>query len=176
MAQKAAERIVWAVEKLAVQPNEHILEIGCGHGVAVSLVCEKLHSGTITAIDRSQTMIEMAQRRNRPYIEAGKASFHCTTLERAEFGDQRFDKLFAIRVNFFIQQPDLQLPKIRSLLAPGGALYLFFDPPNADQITPFVDSATQALQAHGFTIIKESSSKTLPPVQGVCIVAIGQSA
>jgi cyclopropane fatty-acyl-phospholipid synthase-like methyltransferase len=50
---KAAERLVWAVEMLAVQPDDHLLGIGCGHGVAVSLVCEQLDTGTITAIDRS---------------------------------------------------------------------------------------------------------------------------
>lgn len=70
---KAAERLVWAVDTLDVSPTDRILEIGCGHGVAVSLVCKKLDGGTILAIDRSARMVEMARRRNARYAAAGVA-------------------------------------------------------------------------------------------------------
>src|SRR5215211_3536886 len=73
MAGKASERFVWAVDTLEVRPADRLLEVGCGHGVAVSLVCERLTTGTITAIDRSPKMIEMATRRNRQHVDAGRA-------------------------------------------------------------------------------------------------------
>ncbi len=59
MAGKASERFVWAVDTLEVRPADRLLEVGCGHGVAVSLVCERLTTGTVTAIDRSPKMIEI---------------------------------------------------------------------------------------------------------------------
>jgi Methyltransferase domain len=73
MAGRASERFVWAVDTLEVRPADRLLEVGCGHGVAVSLVCERLTTGTITAIDRSPKMIEMATRRNREHVDAGRA-------------------------------------------------------------------------------------------------------
>jgi trans-aconitate methyltransferase len=72
MASKPSERFVWAVDTLALDPADRVLEVGCGHGVAVSLVCERLTSGRITAIDRSNKMIEMAAHRNREHAARGR--------------------------------------------------------------------------------------------------------
>jgi cyclopropane fatty-acyl-phospholipid synthase-like methyltransferase len=41
-----------AVSALALRGDEAVLEIGCGHGVAVRLVLDALTTGTITALDR----------------------------------------------------------------------------------------------------------------------------
>jgi SAM-dependent methyltransferase len=86
MAGKASERFVWAVDTLEVRPADRLLEVGCGHGVAVSLFCERLTTGTITAIDRSPKMIEMATRRNREHVDAGRAVFEAIALEDADLG------------------------------------------------------------------------------------------
>src|SRR3954462_14053949 len=127
MAGKASERFVWAVDTLEVHPADHLLEVGCGQGVAVSLVCEKLTTGTITAIDRSPKMIEMATRRNRDQVDAGRAALEAVALEDADFGDRRFDKAFAFNVAPFWLQPKAALDALREHLAPDGALYLFWD-------------------------------------------------
>jgi cyclopropane fatty-acyl-phospholipid synthase-like methyltransferase len=94
---KAAQRLVWAVDVLGVEPTDRLLEIGCGQGVAVSLVSGKLDGGSITAIDRSQKMIEKARKRNADHIASGVASFQSASLDQADLGKARFDKIFAIR-------------------------------------------------------------------------------
>ena len=127
MSSKPSERFVWAVDTLALDPADRVLEVGCGHGVAVWLACERLSTGQITAIDRSQKMIEMATRRNREHIAAGKAMLKTAALEKADLGNKRFDKVFAFNVAPFWLQPKDALAIVRRHLAPDGEVYLFWD-------------------------------------------------
>ena len=90
-------------------------------------VCERLTSGRITAIDRSTKMIEMAARRNREHIAGGRAVLKTATLEQADFGDARFDKVFAFNVAPFWLQPKEALGMVRRHLAPGVEVYIFWD-------------------------------------------------
>src|SRR5690349_16095401 len=105
MATKIPQRLLWAVEVLAVQPDDQILEIGCGQGVAVSLICEKLGVGKMTAIDQSEKMIETAKHRNQRCVALGRAVFHTVSLGEANFTSGQFNKIFAVNVNVFWLNP-----------------------------------------------------------------------
>jgi ubiquinone/menaquinone biosynthesis C-methylase UbiE len=119
MAKETAERLVWAVDVLTIERADRVLEIGCGPGVAVSLVCDKLDGGHITAIDRSEKMIALARKRNSSYIASGKALFQAAALNEVELEGQGFDKIFAVNVNLFWTHPGSGLSTIKALLAPG---------------------------------------------------------
>jgi cyclopropane fatty-acyl-phospholipid synthase-like methyltransferase len=122
------ERLRRIVDDLDLQPGDRVLEIGCGHGVAATFVCERLDGGRLTAIDRSPKMIAAAARRNAAYVEAGTAEFLVATLEDAELGDRRFDKIFAVRVGLFHREPAHARALAERWLAPGGTLHAVFDP------------------------------------------------
>jgi len=126
-----SERLQSIVEELEIRPDDRVLEIGCGHGVAATLVCERLEGGHLTAIDRSAKMIEAAIRRNASYIDAGKAEFLVSTLEDLDLGNRRFDKIFAVRVGLFHREPEHARSIVERWLAPSGAAFAFFDEPSA---------------------------------------------
>jgi ubiquinone/menaquinone biosynthesis C-methylase UbiE len=124
-----SERLRRIVEQLGVRPDDRVLEIGCGHGVAATFVCERLERGRLTAIDRSPKMIEAATRRNAAYVEAGTAEFMVATLENADLGDRRFEVIFAVRVGLFHREPERARRLAERWLAPDGTLRAVFDPP-----------------------------------------------
>lgn len=62
MTSRVPERIAWAVDVLSAGPADRLFEIGCGTGVALELVCDRLGDGQITGIDRSAKAITAAER------------------------------------------------------------------------------------------------------------------
>jgi SAM-dependent methyltransferase len=124
MTEQAAERFRWAVETLDPAPSDR-LEVGWGQGVAVSLICRMLSAGTVVAIDRSKSMIDQAARRNRENVREGNATFKAVALEDADFGNERFDKVFAINVRLFRAEAAREAEVLLHLRTPKGALYCF---------------------------------------------------
>jgi len=123
-------------------PDDLLLEIGCGPGAAVAMLCERLVGGKVVAIDRSATAISRATKRNAEHVAAGRAVLLTMALERLQPSDvlgrqERFDKVFAMNVNlFWVRSPAKELDLIKRILAPGGALYLFYGyggPPAAEK-------------------------------------------
>src|SRR5918912_1357756 len=171
MAGKASERFVWAVETLEVRPADRLLEVGCGHGVAVSLVCERLTTGTITAIDRSSKMIEMATRRNREHVHAGRAVLEAVALEEADLGDRRFDKVFAFNVARFWLQPKAALGAVREHLARNGAVYFFWDARHSapGRARDLGNELADRLREGGFSV-DGVLVEDLHPVPEVCVM------
>ena len=123
-----SERLRAVVDQLGIRPGARVLEIGCGHGVAATLVCERLDGGRLTAVDRSPKMIAAARRRNAAYVEAGTAEFLVRSLEQLDLGDRRFDTIFAVRVGLFHREPARARRLVEPWLAPGGKLFTVFDP------------------------------------------------
>jgi SAM-dependent methyltransferase len=166
----ASERLVWAVDTLGVRPADRLLEIGCGHGVAVSLVCERLVTGTITAIDRSPKMIAMAVRRNQVHVDSGRAELFTVALGDADLGDRRFDKVFAFNVAPFWLEPEAAVGAVRDHLASDGAIYVFWDARHvaSGSARDLAEELAGRLRDGGFSV-EGVSTKELRPVPAVCV-------
>jgi ubiquinone/menaquinone biosynthesis C-methylase UbiE len=122
-------RLSAVVDQLEVRPADRVLEIGCGHGVAATMVCALLEDGRLTAVDRSAAMIEAAARRNADHVAAGKAEFVVGALEALDLGDRRFDLVFAVRVRAFHADLERARALVEPWLAPGARLRSFMDSP-----------------------------------------------
>jgi SAM-dependent methyltransferase len=152
VAAKASDRIAWAVDVLDVDSEDRILEVGCGHGVAVSLICERLEGGRITAVDRSPKMIDAARKRNAGCGDS--ARFITASLEEADLGDEVYDKAFAVHVAA-LHGPGKALDVVRERLAAAGRLYLFSQAPGwkrARDAEVFGAELGKALEGAGFTV------------------------
>lgn len=168
----ASARIAWAVGCLDVHADDRVLELGCGHGVALSLVCERLSGGVAIGVDRSPKMTAAALARNREHVEAGRARVVTAALHEADLRDERFDVVFAIHFPPLLRgDPSRELAVVHRHLAPNGRLYALSQPFTQAGVEPAAEHAKRTLTAAGFAI-ERTRVDPLEPAPGVCVVAV----
>jgi protein-L-isoaspartate O-methyltransferase len=65
-------RVAWAVDLLDPQPADRLLEVGGAPGVAAALICERLTTGHLVAVERSATGLRRIADRNAEHVESGR--------------------------------------------------------------------------------------------------------
>lgn len=149
----ASDRQRWAVDRLEVQPRDRVLELGCGHGVAVTLICEQLDGGVVVGVDRSPKMIAAASSRNAAHVSAGRARFITAEIHEADLADEPFDKVLAVRFPPLVRgAAGPTLNAIRANLAADGALYVIEHAHAPDRVHAIADSVALRLGDHDFTV------------------------
>lgn len=161
------DRFRWALEVLPIQPNDRVLEVGCGHGVALSLVGARLSAGHVLGIDRSAKMTALAKKRNAALVRAGRVAVRTGALAEVELGHDPFDLTFAIDVALFARDADRELARLRTAIRSGGAMYLFYESPSAAHVEGFATGATANLERHGFGVRRVTDER-----DAVCLAAL----
>ena len=109
------------LDALALGPDDHLLEIGCGGGL---LLRDALATGArATGLDHSEEMVELAR---------GRAPAADVVLARAEelpFEDGIFTAVAMSIVFFFIDDPVRVLRECRRVLRPGGRVAVYTTAP-----------------------------------------------
>jgi SAM-dependent methyltransferase len=116
-----------AVQQLAVQPGEAVLEVGCGHGRTLARIAA-VPGSFLAGIDPSDVMVRLARRHMRRWIDAGRADVALASSAKIPHVDARFDAALAVHVVYFWREPLADLAEIRRVLRPGGRLLLVYRP------------------------------------------------
>ena len=123
-----AEMNAFIYDSLAISDGDHILEIGFGPGELIHAMAGRVGSGRVEGVDFSDTMLAIAQRKNRRHIQAGRVRLHCGDFDAMSFDGRRFDLIVTVNTVYFWQQPEATIAKIAGLLTPGGRLAVGFHP------------------------------------------------
>jgi ubiquinone/menaquinone biosynthesis C-methylase UbiE len=151
--QQIPARIRWAVEMMDVQPNDSVLEIGCGPGAGAELICQKLSTGKLFAIDRSESGVDRTKRRCKEYVDAGRLTVRQIDLATLRVPVKRLHKVFAFNVNlFWVRDCTEEMALLHERVMPGGAVYLFYEANRPELVPNIVKKASAALQKAGFRV------------------------
>ena len=114
-----------AIAALELRPSDEVLELGCGPGQAASMMAATVRHGTVHAIDQSATMLMQARSRNRQLLREGRLRLYRARVEQLPFGDNSMDKILAVNVAYFWDDPLAVLNEARRVLRPDGILSIY---------------------------------------------------
>ena len=127
-----SERLAWTADLVAPAPTDRVLEVGCGHGVLLSLLAARLATGVAVGVDRSAAMTEAAARRNRAAVDAGTVRLTTARLTDAGLQGQVFDVVVSFNVRAFWTPPAPEWDVVDRVLAPGGRVVVAFSVMDGD--------------------------------------------
>ena len=122
--QRRAIALTW-IDELALQPGEHVLEIGCGAGLTAVALAR--HGHLVVALDSAEAMLEHTRQYS---VEMGVESMVIVTqgdAHRLQFQDETFGLVVALGVIPWLHSPLLALQEMARVLRPGGYLVLNCD-------------------------------------------------
>ncbi len=129
------------VERLALRPEDAVLEVGFGPGRTLQRVAELVTRGRVAGVDPSDDMVAAATRRCAPLIARDRVELRAGTVERLPFSDGIFDKAFSVHTLYFWEQLERAFAEVRRVLKRDGLLVLCFrekGDPHADDFPPSV--------------------------------------
>lgn len=122
-------RLRWTVDQLDLYSHDRVLEVGCGHGVMVTLLTERLPHGHVTALDRSPTMVAATEARNDEAVRSGRVAVVCGSFGEVRLDASDVDHVLAVNVAAFARHPEVCLHETARVLRPGGRLWWAFQTP-----------------------------------------------
>ena len=100
MTTRLSPRLAQIVAALPIEPDQRVLEIGCGPGAAARAVADRLTTGHVLAVDRSARAIEQLRSGSAEQFISGRLSARHVAIEDfiLAHDEEPFDLVFAIRV------------------------------------------------------------------------------
>jgi ubiquinone/menaquinone biosynthesis C-methylase UbiE len=169
------KRNKWSVGLLDVQPDDRVLEIGFGPGIAVREMARHATRGLVVGVDHSEVMVRQARKRNAAAVRGGRVDLRLASAEHLPGFDAPFDKILAVNSLMFWDDPVERLEELRRLLRPGGRLAIAFQPrgPGSTDETAAQAGEDIAKQfgAAGFTDV-HVETLDLQPTNAVCVLGV----
>ncbi len=151
-----------AIDALAIDESDHVLDVGCGHGRGLAALAAHAPNGHVVGADPSDLMAEIAVARNQALVKARRVEIVIATVSDLPFADGVFDKALCVHVIYFWKDLPTGFREIARVLKPNARLALVFRssrheaavrafPPDVYRFPDWVE-VKSALEAAGFSL------------------------
>ena len=113
-----------AIARMQVGPESRVLDVGCGSGWATRLLADFAFNGSVTGIDISDEMVQLARDSSKSYANV---DYEVANAEQLRFADNEFTHAFSMESLYYYRNIPNALKEIRRVLKPRGLLVAVVD-------------------------------------------------
>ncbi len=118
MAQGHARLVEVCLEKLALDAESRLLDVGCGVGRALERARALAEGAALAGVDVASAMIEEAR------TLLPEAELQVASADALPFPDEAFSHLLSVEAIYYFEDPPAAFRELRRVLAPGARVAL----------------------------------------------------
>ncbi len=126
MGRQNRESNDWTISLLDIKPDDRVLEVGFGPGLAIQSAAQIASNGFVAGIDFSQAMLQQANKLNIVKIKEGRIELKNADVGAIPYNEDSFNKAFAVNVIYLWPDLPVVLKELKRVMKSGGILALYF--------------------------------------------------
>lgn len=126
MGRQNKESNDWTISLLDIKPDDRVLEVGFGPGLAIQSAVQMASNGFVAGIDFSQAMLQQANKLNIVKIKEGRIELKNADVRAIPYNEDSFNKVFAVNVIYLWPDLPVVLKELKRVMKSGGILALYF--------------------------------------------------
>lgn len=144
------------IERMELEENHSVLELGPGPGFFSIPVAKKLKKGGLVLADIQQEMLDYAKKRILKRKLTNVEYYNCNGTN-FDFADESFDRIFMVTVLGEVENQDEYMQEFYRMLKPGGILSVSEQAGDPDKMT--AEQIRELAERHNFSFCCEYGNK-----------------
>jgi SAM-dependent methyltransferase len=121
MEQEHLPIVLPVLDRMHLDPDDNVLDVGCGAGWLARLLAEQIPEGRVVGVDLSDEMIRRARRNN---ADLENAMFVVGEAEEIPWDANFFTRAISVEAGYYWQEPQAALREIHRVLRERGTAWL----------------------------------------------------
>ncbi|MBQ6511550.1 class I SAM-dependent methyltransferase [Methanobrevibacter sp.] len=121
---------LWGLKHLDIQPDDIILDVGCGGGININRMAEKAKK--VYGVDYSIESVNLSKEVNEKLISEGKVEIYEGNVKSLPFEENTFDIVTAFETVYFWPDIEKCFGEVKRVLKPGGMFLIGMETNGSD--------------------------------------------
>ena len=114
----------WGLQYLYIEPEDDVLDIGCGGGATVQCLLEKVPRGTVKGVDYSDVSVAKSVSVNQAAICEGRCKIVQGNVKELPFPDESFNEATAFETIYLWPELQSSFEQVCRVLKSGGSFMI----------------------------------------------------